>query len=85
MLTCKQVAEALEREDYALLPPFKRFLLKFHVSMCFICRKYNRQRMLMHDMVRALFGHEAAGDILEDEQLDPVARERIKTAIKSSR
>ena len=52
MFTCKQVSNALSREDYEKLPPLKRFFLKLHVKLCVFCGKFNRQVMDSQDMCR---------------------------------
>ncbi len=58
MLTCKQVSNALSREDYEKLPPLKRFFLKLHVKLCVFCGKFNRQVMESQDMCRCYREHE---------------------------
>ena len=52
MLTCKQVSKSLDKQDYHDLTPFKRFMLKLHVALCVVCRRYNKQVMLMQDTCR---------------------------------
>lgn len=58
MLTCKQVSNALSKEDYDKLPPVKRFFLKLHVKLCVFCGKFNRQVMESQDMCRCYKQHE---------------------------
>lgn len=58
MLTCKQVSNALSREDYKKLSPLKRFFLKLHVKLCIFCGKFNRQVMDSQDMCRHFKAHE---------------------------
>ncbi|MFO8027408.1 MAG: hypothetical protein R6U56_07070 [Opitutales bacterium] len=58
MLTCKQVSNALSKEDYEKLPPLKRFFLKLHVKLCVFCGKFNRQVMESQDMCRCFREHE---------------------------
>ena len=52
MFTCKQVSNALDRDDYENLSPLRRFFLKFHVKICVFCGKYNKQVMESQDMCR---------------------------------
>lgn len=52
MFTCKQVSNALSKEDYAKLSPARKFFLKLHVKLCVVCGKFNRQVMESHDMCR---------------------------------
>lgn len=58
MFTCKQVSNALSKEDYENLPLVKRFFLKLHVKLCLICGKFNRQVMESQDMCRCYREHE---------------------------
>ena len=58
MLTCKQVSNALSKEDYEKLPPLRRFFLKLHVKLCVFCGKFNRQVMDSQDMCRCYRQHE---------------------------
>lgn len=52
MLTCKQVSNSLNKKDYKDLSFVQRILLKFHVSCCLFCGKYNKQVMETQDMCR---------------------------------
>jgi hypothetical protein len=58
MLTCKQVSNALSKEDYEKLPPLRRFFLRLHVKLCVFCGKFNRQVMDSQDMCRCYKEHE---------------------------
>ena len=43
MITCKQVSNALSKEDYKDMPFIRRILLRLHVSLCLFCGKFNKQ------------------------------------------
>lgn len=58
MLTCKQVSNALSKEDYEKLPTLQRFFLRLHVKLCVFCGKFNRQVMDSQDMCRCYKQHE---------------------------
>lgn len=58
MFTCKQVSNALSREDYEKLSSLRRFFLKLHVKLCVFCGKFNRQVMESQDMCRCYKEHE---------------------------
>ncbi len=77
MLTCKQVSNALSREDYEKLPPMKRFFLKLHVKLCIFCGKFNRQVMDSQDMCRHFKYHEE-----ELNACRPKLEESRKSALK---
>lgn len=75
MMTCKQVSRALNDDDYMTLSPFKRFLLRFHVGMCVVCGKYNRQVMQFQDGVRTFLSRE---DTSQTPPLDSETRGRLQ-------
>lgn len=52
MFTCKQVSKSLAENDYQELSLVKKCMLKVHVTLCFVCGKFNRQVMDSHDMCR---------------------------------
>lgn len=58
MFTCKQVSNALSKEDYEKLSPMRKFFLKLHVKLCFFCGKFNGQVMESQDMCRCYKEHE---------------------------
>ena len=62
MFTCKQVSNALSKEDYEQLAPMRRFFLRLHVKLCVFCGKYNRQVMDSQDMCRCYKEHEITSD-----------------------
>ncbi len=82
MLTCKQVSKALAEGDYMDLPPFKRFMLRSHVSLCCVCSGFNRGIMAFQDLTRAFRAREEnlpTGDKLPDD-----ARRKMLQAIKDN-
>lgn len=58
MFTCKQVSNALSREEYNKMPPMRRFFLRLHVKLCIFCGKFNRQVIESQDMCRCYREHE---------------------------
>ncbi len=58
MFTCKQVSNALSKEDYEKMPPLRRFFLRLHVKLCVFCGKFNKQVMESQDMCRCYKAHE---------------------------
>ncbi|MDA3874732.1 MAG: hypothetical protein PF795_12340 [Kiritimatiellae bacterium] len=86
-LTCKQVSNHLSKEDYDKLSPFRKYTLKFHVWICPICGKYNRQVMKFQDMARIFRKKEE--ELLESNDpknphLDEAARRRLEENVKRS-
>ena len=82
MMTCKQIHKALADGDYKDLSPWQLFLLRFHIGMCFLCRRFNRDIMLFQDTARAFRQHEEY--MGADASLPPEARERMRTAIQAA-
>lgn len=83
MLTCKQVSNALADGDYMDLPPFKRLLLRMHVSLCLVCHGFNRNIMVFQDLARMFRSKEEQlpfGPKLPDD-----TKRRIREAIQASK
>lgn len=84
--TCKQVSNHLSKEDYDKLPRLKKLSLIFHVMICPVCGKYNRQVMKFQDMARNFRKKE--DHFLESEdpgtpRLSEACRERLKEKLSS--
>lgn len=83
MFTCKQVSNALSKQDYADMPFFKRIGLKLHVMVCIVCHRYNKDVMLMQDTCRHIRHHE--DDTLHrKEHLEDAQKQRIQEAVRKS-
>lgn len=86
MLTCKQVSNALARQDYATLSPVSRAALQLHVALCVVCGKYNRQVMIMQDTVRAFRKQEEDHPARTDESgLTEKDRESIRQSLRQNK
>ncbi len=82
MFTCKQVSNALSKEDYEKLPPMRRFFLRLHVKLCIFCGKFNKQVMESQDMCRCYKQHE--DEISEARpKLDNAKKEQLKELLAS--
>lgn len=82
MLTCKQVSNALSKEDYEKLPPLRRFFLKLHVKLCIFCGKFNRQVMDSQDMCRCFKEREEELN-QERPKLDAGKKDELKKLLAS--
>lgn len=82
MLTCKQVSNALSKEDYDKLPPLRRFFLKLHVKLCVFCGKFNKQVMESQDMCRCYREHEEELN-KERPKLDESRKDELKKLLVS--
>jgi len=82
MLTCKQVSNALSKDDYEKLPPMRRFFLRLHVKLCIFCGKFNRQVMESQDMCRCYKQQEEA--LAEHRpKMDPAQKDQLKELLDS--
>ena len=77
MFTCKQVSNALSKEDYEKMSPMRRFFLRLHVKLCIFCGKFNKQVMESQDMCRYYKQHE---DELANTRplMDPEKKDQLK-------
>lgn len=83
MLSCKDATRIISQSMDASLPVVKRIRLRLHLRICEWCARYERQLLLIRDMLRRL---DAAGDRPEGQAggtLSEHARERIKTSLRS--
>ena len=86
MFTCKQVSNALSKEDYERMPPVRRFFLRLHVKLCIFCGKYNRQVMDSQDMCRCYKRHEIDNEETFAQyrpQMEPSKKDQLKELISS--
>jgi len=85
MFTCKQVSNALAKQDYAAMPLHRRLGVKIHVALCLVCGRYNRQVMLMQDLARRFRAREEqpAGPALSAGEKDSLKR-ALREAAKSA-
>jgi len=82
MFTCKQVSNALSKEDYEKLPPMRRFFLRLHVKLCIFCGKFNRQVMESQDMCRCYKQNE---EEIADQRpkMDDAKKDQLKEILAS--
>lgn len=85
IISCKQASNQLSKEDYEKLSPLRKLTLKFHVWICPICGKYNRQVMKFQDMARNF--RKKQEEYLEDDspespKLDADAKKRLEELMK---
>jgi hypothetical protein len=53
-LTCDQAAEFMSRAQETALSRPERWALSFHLLICRLCRKYNRQLKLMRSIMNKI-------------------------------
>ena len=74
MLTCKDVATAIGRDEWRAAPRWQRLAPRLHLLMCSHCRRYAAQIRAIGTAVRSLI--RAQGE-------NPKTLERIKKTILS--
>ncbi len=83
MISCRETARLLSESTVQRLPFRRRLALRFHLTMCDLCRRSARQLRAIEESVRR-FGTMAADDKMAFlGSLSPEARDRIKGALKS--
>ncbi len=58
-MTCKDVAEAIGRDEWRAAPRWRRLALRLHLLMCSPCRRYAAQIRAIGTAVRSLFRKQA--------------------------
>ena len=83
MISCRETARLLSEATVDRLPFRRRLALRFHLTMCNLCRRSARQMRAIEESVRRF------GSMIEEDRtaflgsLSPDARDRIKAALKS--
>ena len=72
MLTCKDVATAIGRDEWRAAPRWQRLALRLHLLMCTHCRRYAAQ-------IRAVGA--AARSLIRAHGEDPAALDRLQERI----
>lgn len=60
--TCSDLARAVSDGSYEEGPRFRRVLLRFHMAVCWFCRRYTAQIRWIDRAARATWGAPAPGD-----------------------
>ena len=74
MLTCKDVATALGRDEWRTAPRWRRLATRLHLLLCSQCRRYAVQIQAIGTAARRLFREQGE---------DPKALERLRKTILS--
>lgn len=78
MPACRDVARLVSDGMDHRLPWRQRVLIRMHVTLCALCRRYERQLHLLREGVRRYADPEQGG---REKSLSPPARERLKQAL----
>lgn len=83
MLTCKDASHLISERLERPLGVRERWGLRLHLWLCANCRRFERQMALLRQALRKL-GQRAEAE-LQDRDLEPEARERIRQALAERR
>ena len=86
MFTCKQVSNALSKEDFEKMSLLRRFFLRLHVKLCVFCGKYNRQVMDSQHMCSCYKKHEITSEetfVHYRPKMEPLKKDQLKKLIAS--
>jgi hypothetical protein len=79
-LTCEDTSPLISELMDHNLSLGKRMRLKFHLSMCAVCRFYQKQLQVIRSLARKLGGEEASTQ--QKENLSEQAKTKIKNSLK---
>lgn len=79
MPSCRDVSQMVSDAMDRRLPLRKRLGIRLHVSMCALCRRYEKQLLLLREGTRRYADPD--GNPAE-KSLSPAARERLKHALE---
>ena len=82
MITCKQVSNALSKEDYKDMPFIRRIFLRLHVSLCLFCGKFNKQVIQSQNMCSCYKENEDTLAALRP-KMDTLKKEELSRLLQS--
>ena len=83
MITCKQVSKALAENRIHELPWHKRWGLKLHIKLCFVCGKANTQIVQLQNGIKKMLDRED-DDLYVNVRLSDEAKENLKQKMNAN-
>ena len=83
MLRCKDATQLISRSMDTSLPVVKRIRLRLHLRICEWCARYERQLLLIRELLRRLDGPGDRPEGRAGETLSQDARERIRNSLRN--
>ena len=80
VLSCKDTTLLVSESMDRTLSPGRRIAKRFHLMMCVLCARYERQLFMLREVLMQL-GAEENSPGFGDVKLSPEAKERIKEAL----
>ena len=84
ILTCKQVSRTLLEEHYRQLSWHRKLAVRFHLSWCWICGKFNQQVIDMQNGIDQYIDRELEDPVPSNMQLPDDTRERVLKAMRDN-
>lgn len=82
MLSCREAAQLISEGLDRRLPFWRRVGLRFHVLMCWACRRYKRQLHGLDHLVSRRFTSPDPTESASSARLSSDARRRIKARLR---
>jgi hypothetical protein len=79
MPSCREISQMVSEAMDQRLPLRKRLAIRFHISMCALCRRYEKQLQLVREGTRRYADPDGNPG---EKSLSPAARERLKHALE---
>jgi len=74
VFSCKKITALISLSMDTRLPLYKRMGIRFHLMMCVLCRRYQKQLLF----IRSILGHDEEGEDQPCDILSDDARKRIE-------
>ena len=82
IMPCEDVTHLTSQAMDHTLPLVQRGRLKFHLSVCMLCRRFSRHLLVIRDAVRRYGDRLEPYDQDAPPHLSPESRERIRQALR---
>lgn len=79
MPSCKDTSALISQSMDTRLPLMKRLVIRLHVSMCSLCRRYEKQ---LHMVRHGLHHYADPDENAVADSLSPAAKERLQQALE---
>jgi anti-sigma factor RsiW len=83
MLACRDVTQLISRSMDSSLPIGERIGVRVHLLMCKFCARYERQLLMIREILRRVVAEEARQEGPVDGELSEEARERIRKSLRN--
>lgn len=85
MLSCKEATQLISESQERKLTLIKMISLKFHLMMCYLCRRFDKQTKVLGRILKLNLSSKVPSSEEKPEQLSLEAKERLKTALRDNK